>query len=62
MPLIERLTSEFAPLSFFVLAGHKPVPLDDAVASGRVVFLRFDKQQAIAWIGDYAEAISATGG
>jgi hypothetical protein len=59
--LIERLTAEFAPLSFFVLAGSKPVTLDDAVTSGRILFLQFDPQQANNWTLDYTEAINATG-
>lgn len=62
VPLIERLTAEFAPLSFFVLAGNKPVPLDDAVASGRVEFLQLDSQKESTWIVDYTSAISATDG
>lgn len=58
--LMERLNADFAPLSFFVLAA-KTAALDYAVQSGHVVFLQFDGQQAIAWVDDYAEAISATG-
>jgi hypothetical protein len=58
VPLMKRLLDDFPSLSFFVLAGHPPVELQDAVAEGRVIFLNLDREQSKSWDQHYADAVT----